>query len=41
MYTSRSAPGQSRRKRVKAQTPVTPEDPIDTDDESHQLDELA
>jgi hypothetical protein len=33
--------GSSRRKQAKAQTPVTPEDSIDTHDESHQLDELA
>jgi len=33
--------GWSRRKQGKAQAPVTPEDAIDTDDESHQLDELA
>ncbi len=31
----------SRRKRPKAQAPVTPEDPTEADDESHQLDELA
>jgi hypothetical protein len=32
---------QSRRKKAKAQTPVTPEASTETDDESHQLDELA
>jgi hypothetical protein len=32
---------QSRRKKAKAQTPVTPETSTETDDETHQLDELA
>jgi len=32
---------QIRRKKVKAQTPVTTEASTDTDDEAHQLDELA
>ena len=33
--------GLNRRKRPKAQTPVTPEDSIEAIEESHQLDELA
>jgi hypothetical protein len=32
---------QSRRKKVKPQTPVTPEASTEADDDSHQLDELA
>jgi hypothetical protein len=32
---------QSRPKNVKAQTPVTPEPVTESDNESHQLDELA
>ncbi|MBZ5652285.1 MAG: hypothetical protein LAO18_17585 [Acidobacteriia bacterium] len=32
---------QSRRKKVKAPTPATPEASTEKDDESHQLDELA
>jgi hypothetical protein len=32
---------QSRRRKVKTSTPATPEASTGTDDESHQLDELA
>jgi hypothetical protein len=32
---------QSRRTKVKAHTPVTPQASTEKDDESHQLDELA
>jgi hypothetical protein len=33
--------GQSRRKKVKAPAPATPEASPEKDDEAHQLDELA
>jgi hypothetical protein len=32
---------QSRRKKVKVQTPAAPEGSIETEDQSHKLDELA